>query len=68
MRSVLAKSQPLLNDFAFTQKVAKLMDEVHLSKTRLKAYFDIMTAIGHETMIDLKFCPDHGGQIRIRSF
>jgi hypothetical protein len=46
------------NDFAFTQKVAKLMDEVHLSKPRLKAYFDIMSAIGHETMIDLKFCPD----------
>lgn len=46
------------NDFAFTQKVAPLMDKVHMSKLRLKAYFEIMTLIKHDTQIDVKFCPD----------
>lgn len=46
------------NDFAFTQKIAPLMDKVHLSKPRLKAYFEGMSLINHDTIIDLKFCPD----------
>lgn len=35
-----------------------IMDKIHLSKPRLKAYFEGMSAIKHDTLIDLKFCPD----------
>lgn len=46
------------NDFAFTQKVAPLLDSVHMSKPRIKAYFEAMSLFKHDIQIDLKFCPD----------
>jgi hypothetical protein len=40
------------------EELTVLMDGVHMNKIRLKPYFEIMSIIKHDTLIDLKFCPD----------